>query len=157
MRKTIFLTVIVAFILFNASKCFACVCSYTPPSQGFDRAQAVFTGKVIKAKQSEWIIAVDKVWKGEVEEIITLRGTHAGTSCASSYKKGESYLFLVDVVEAGSRIIYNPQVCNWGIKLKTARLEVSENTYAWVGDVVLKDRGEGKPPIKKNGNRRLSY
>jgi hypothetical protein len=149
MRKATFLIIITAFVLFAANKALACSCSFSHPSQGFDRAQAVFTGKVIKAKKSEWIIFVDKVWKGEVEETITLRDAHAGTSCASGYKKGESYLFLVDVVKSESKTIYNPQVCNWGTRLNAARLEIGANTYAWVEDLVLKDRGEGKPPTKK--------
>ena len=149
MRKAIFLTVIAAIILFNANTALACMCSLSLPSQGFDRAQAVFTGKVTKAKKSEWIVAVDRVWKGEVEETITLRDAHAGTSCRAGYKKGESYLFLVDVVQSKRKAIYNPQVCNWGTRLKAARMEIGDNTYAWVEDLVLKDRGEGKPPIKE--------
>ncbi len=150
MRKAVLLMIVAAFVLFNAGKSLACSCSFSLPSQGFDRAQAVFTGKVIKAKKFEWIIVVDRVWKGEVEETITLRDAHAGTSCAAGYKKGESYLFLVSVVKSERQIIYNPQVCNWGTRLKAARMEIGENTYAWVEDLVLKDRGEGKPPIKKD-------
>lgn len=149
MRKLIFLTIIAACLLFNATLSLARVCIFSLPSQGFDRAQAVFTGKVIKAKKSEWTVAVDRVWKGEVEETVTLRDAHAGTSGRAGYKRGESYLFLVDVVKCESRIIYYPQVCNWGTRLKAVRIKIGENTDAWVEDLVLKDRGEGKPPVKK--------
>ena len=149
MRKAALLIVITAFVLVAANKALACSCSISLPSQGFDRAQAVFTGKVIKAKKSEWTIVVDRVWKGEVGETITLRDAHAGTSCASGYKKGESYLFLVDVVKSERRTIYNPQICNWGTRLKAARMEIGENAYAWVEDLVLKGRGEGKLPIRE--------
>ena len=150
MRKVTVLILIVAFALFATHKAQACSCSFSPPSQGYDRAQAVFTGKVIKAKKAEWIIVVDRVWKGEMEETVTLRDAHAGTSCAAGYKKGESYLFLVDVEKSEHKAIYNPQVCNWGTRLRAARFKVGENTYAWVEELVLKDRGEGKPPIMKN-------
>jgi hypothetical protein len=149
MRKILFLLSIGAIILSTSDKSFACVCSSRPPSEGFDKAQAIFIGKVTKAKKSEWIVAVDRVWKGEVQETITLRDSMPGTSCAIGFKKGESYLFLVKFVKSERKIIYYPQVCNWGTRLKSTRLEIGENTYAWVEDLVLKDRGDGKPPIKK--------
>ncbi|HEV2799813.1 MAG TPA: hypothetical protein VGW12_04915 [Pyrinomonadaceae bacterium] len=149
MRKVTLLMVAAAFILIIADGALACSCAYSSPSQGFDRAQAVFTGKVVRAKGSEWVVAVDKVWKGEVRETTTLRDAHAGTSCASSYKKGASYLFLVDVEVSERGTVYHPQVCNWGTMLKASRVEAGGNTESWVEDIVLKDRGEGKPPIKK--------
>ncbi len=140
MRKA---TWLIAFgiLLFSASESFACVCRAITPAQGFDRAQAVFTGKVIKAKKSEWTVAVDRVWKGDVEEIITLRDAHAGSSCASSYKRGESYLFLINVEKSKRAVVYSPQICNWGTRLKSAQVRFSEGTpYSWIEDLVLKDR-----------------
>jgi len=148
MRKAALSVIVLALVLTADDKALACSCFYSRPSEGFDRAQAVFTGRIIKAEKSEWVVAVERVWKGEMAERVTLRDAHAGTSCAAGYKKGARYLFLVDVVKSERGAVYSPQVCNWGTRLRAGRIEVGENTYAWVEDVVLKDRGEGKLPIK---------
>lgn len=148
MKAVRFLLMTTLFVMCGEAA-LGCSCLYVPPSQGFDEAQAVFTGRVIKAKKSKWTIAVDRVWKGDVQERITLCDAHAGTSCAASYKHGESYLFLVNVKKSGQKVLYSPQVCSWGTRLKSARLQIEGDTYSWVEDLVLKGRGEGMPPVRK--------
>jgi hypothetical protein len=143
-----------AILLFTASESFACMCGAITAAQGFDQAQAVFTGKVIKAKKSEWIVVVDRVWKGEVEETITLRYAHPRSSCAAGYERGESYLFLINVEKSEHKVVYSPQICNWGTRLKSAKVEFEGTPATLIEDLVLKDRGTGKPPTKKKSQDR---
>ena len=42
----------------------ACSCDPISPSEGFDRAQYVFTGKVVEMDGHTWTIDVNRVWKG---------------------------------------------------------------------------------------------
>jgi len=154
MRKAPFLAIAFGILLFSASDSSACTCGAITPAQGFNQAQAVFTGKVTKAKKSEWTVVVDRVWKGEVEETITLRDAHPGSSCAGSYRRGESYLFLINVEESEQKVVYSPQICNWGARLKSARVEFEGTPATLIEDLVLKDRGAGKPPTKKKYQHR---
>jgi hypothetical protein len=117
MRKVPLLLIAFGILVFSATETSACMCGAITPAQGFDQAQAVFTGKVIKVKKSEWTILVDRVWKGEIEETITLHDAHRGSSCAAGYKRGESYLFLINVEKSEQKLVYSPQVCNWGTRL----------------------------------------
>lgn len=127
-----------------------CSCGATTPSQGFDRAQAVFTGTILNSKKSKWVVSVERVWKGEVESQITLRDAHAGSSCASQFKKGVGYLFLVNVEKTAGLIAYTPQVCNWGTRLNATKVGFGDQgPYRWTEDWVLMDRGEGTVPTKK--------
>jgi hypothetical protein len=148
MRK---LSCLISFVilLLTASESFACMCGAITPAQGFDQAQAVFIGKVIKARKSEWTVVVDRVWKGEVEETIMLRDAHPRSSCAVGYERGESYLFLVNVEKSERKVVYSPQVCNWGPRLKSAKVGFEGTPASWIEDLVLKDRGAGTPPMKK--------
>lgn len=146
MRKAKWLLIGIALLPLSAVHSFACTCTFIAPSRGDDKAQVVFTGKVIKSKKREWTIAVDKVWKGEVGKVITLRDAHSGTSCAASFLLGKSYLILADVGKSALRTVYIPQLCNWSIRLKSARLSVGEQGYFWAEEAVLENRGDGKPP-----------
>jgi hypothetical protein len=156
MRNLPLLLIAFGILLFTASESSACTCGAIKPSQGFDQAQAVFTGKVIKAKKSGWAIIVDRVWKGEIEETITLRDAHAGSSCASGYKRGESYLFLINVEESQQKVVYSPQICNWGTRLRSAKVEFEGTPASWIEDLVLKDRGAGTAPMKKVSKQKMS-
>jgi hypothetical protein len=156
MRKVPLLAIAFGILLFSASESSACTCGAITPAQGFDQARAVFTGKVTKAKKSEWTVVVDRVWKGEVEETITLRDAHPGSSCAGSYKRGESYLFLINVEESEQKVVYSPQACNWGTRLKSAKVGFDGTPASWIEDLVLKDRGAGMLPTKKVSKQKMS-
>ena len=156
MRKVPLLLIAFGILLVTASESSACTCRAIKPAQGFDQAQAVFTGKVIKAKKSEWTIIVDRVWKGEIEETIALRDAHPGSSCAAGYKRGESYLFLINVQRSEHKLVYSPQICNWGTRLKSAKVEFEGTPASWIEDLVLKDRGAGTPPMKKVSKQKMS-
>jgi hypothetical protein len=139
-----------------ASPVLACMCPYVPPDHAFAGAEAVFTGKVIRSSKSKWTVEVDRVWKGEVESQIKLFDAHAGTSCSTrGFKKGRSYLFLVNIENKNGKIRYSPQVCNWTVALKSAKVAFTEGKIIigegagarWTEDWVLLGHGEGKPPL----------
>jgi hypothetical protein len=122
---------------------------FSSPSQGFERAHAVFTGKIVQASKAHWIVEVNRVWKGEVESQIVLTDAHAESSFAASYKLGESYLFLVNVEAVNGTTQYSPQVCNWGTRLKGAKVALNPKGPARrVEEWVLMGHGEGRRPIK---------
>ena len=134
----------------------ACLCPFISPPAGFARAEAVFTGKVIRSGKSTWTVAVDRVWKGEVESQIELFDAHAGSSCATGgFKKGRSYLFLVNVENKNGTVRYSPQVCNWTVALKGRKIIIDEGGITvgegprakLVEELVLTGQGEGKPPL----------
>jgi hypothetical protein len=123
---------------------------FPSPTRGFDRATAVFTGKIIQASKGEWIVEVTRIWKGDVEFQIILFDAHAGTSCSTSgYKTGQSYLFLVNVENTIGITRYSPQVCNWGARLRSSKVRVDEKGPArWVENWVLMGHGKGRSTIK---------
>ena len=142
------------------SSILACMCPYKSPQSGFAVAEAVFSGKVIRSSKSKWTVEVDRVWKGEVESQIELFDANAGTSCSTrGFKKGRSYLFLVDVENKDGRVRYSPQPCNyWTVALKRSKITVKESGITigegpeakWAEEWVLMGQGEGKPPLTRN-------
>jgi len=149
MKKITVLVIFIVVFLLSANNALACVCEFALPAQDYDRAQVVFTGKVIKAKKSAWTIIVDRVWKGEIKETVVLRDFLPKSSCSASFKKEVSYLFLVNVVESKGKTVYYPQVCSWGnTRLNKYRVEVGGNNYMLIEDIVLRNRGEGYFPLK---------
>jgi hypothetical protein len=57
---------LVLAICWTAGTVAAQVCSCPPssPEEGFNRAQYVFTGKVLRADQHVWLVEIERVWKG---------------------------------------------------------------------------------------------
>ncbi|SRR6266542_1304118 len=148
--RTFIRIIILSCVVFAARQVFACSCGAITPSAGFDRAQAVFTGAVVKASKSKWTISVQRVWKGDVESLVTLHDAHAGTSCASRFMRGVSYLFLVNVEPVHDSVRFSPQVCNWTNRLKSDMLRLRDDGPSrWVEDWVLMGRGDGRPPRKR--------
>ncbi len=142
---------VAAFLVLNASAAAACMCmTIGSPKTNLAKVQAVFLGKVVATKKHEWTIAVDKVWKGEVEEKVLMRDPSAGSSCESQFKLGESYIFFAYVKESKRKVIFNPAVCTWTTSL-TYRHE-----GVLVSEFVLKELGEGQPPIKKTPKEKVS-
>jgi hypothetical protein len=137
------------FIVASGTSSLACSCMFTTPSEGFDRAKAVFTGTVVAAGKSKWTVAVKRVWKGEIGSQVVLFDAHAGTSCATKYEVGKKYLFLVNIEEVDGRVRYSPQVCNWGARLRSHKVIIREREPAkWIEDWVLMGHGPGHAPSK---------
>src|SRR5713226_3152057 len=83
MKNCLRLLVLVSYWLWGAGAAHACSCDPTSPEAGFDRAQYVFTGKVVQADQHEWLIEVDSVWKGheKLGHTVKLKDAYAYTDC----------------------------------------------------------------------------
>ena len=130
---------------------FGCTCGAISPAQGFEQAEAVFTGSVIRSRKSQWRIKVERVWKGDVESEVIVFDAYAGSSCSTSgYKRGTNYLFLVNVESARGLTRYSPQVCNWGTQLKFSMVSfLDEGPAKFIEDWVLEGRGEGRSPNRR--------
>ena len=103
MKKVITLMGVALFLSLNTSAVSACMCMGLPtPKESLAELGAVFQGKVVVAKRGEWTIAVEKV---------LMRDRSVGTSCASRYNLGESYIFFADVEQTKKRAIYHPRAC----------------------------------------------
>jgi len=97
-------------LLLSFDVAFGCVCVHaenpTPESvraarqKEFDKATVVFSGEVIKSGRFKVEFKVDKIWKGDSVNHITMLtgtidngdGTHTSSSCDFSFKLGEKYL-----------------------------------------------------------------
>ena len=148
--RTVTRLILFIVLIFAGRQVFGCVCGAVSPSEGFDRAQADFTGTVIKTSKSEWTVSVQRVWKGDMESVVTVYDAHAGTSCASHFRRGVAYLFLVDVQSSQAAVRYSPQVCNWTNRLKSDKVRFGDDGPArWVEDWVLMGHGDGRPVLRR--------
>ena len=133
-------------MLVLGSSVHACICPAVLPSAAFDRAEAVFTGKVVRSGKHEWTVKVNRVWKGDVAAEVTVFDAHPNSNCASRFKRGTEYLFLVDIDNSEETVRYSPQECNWGTRLRGPKIRVEDSPERLVEDFVLEGRGEGRPP-----------
>jgi len=149
MKKTITFLGVVTFLALNAGVASACMCaSIGTPKTNLAEARAVFRGKVLAAAKGEWIIAVDKVWKGEVGKKVLLRDPRVGTSCESEFVSGQSYIFFTDLGQSGREVIYHPKACTWTTSL----------TYRHEGELaserIQRELGKGRPPSKSSSKEK---
>ncbi len=88
--------VLCLFIFGTLSASLGHACSCVGPQnakEGMVKAKAVFSGKVIKASEAEWLFQVERVWKGEaVARRAIVRASMPGTSCSSKFDMGERYI-----------------------------------------------------------------
>ena len=73
-----------------------CSCPPNSPDEGFDRAQYVFTGKVVSAQNHVWFVAVERVWKGQekLRRTIKLMDVYARMDCEFFSSLGSAISFL---------------------------------------------------------------
>ncbi len=93
MKYVSLLLVIGATVLLNPGKAAACFCGSPDFSQSIMDAKAIFSGKVVEVSSKKVVFAVEEVWKGQIEEEITLGNDWS--SCAFPFKQGETYLVYV--------------------------------------------------------------
>lgn len=118
--------------MLGADAALACSCDPISPSAGFDRAQYVFTGKVVRAEHHTWLVAVDRVWKGkgELAGTVKLMDVYAAMDCEFFFEMGRRYLFFAIVAKGGRDVFYHPQVCNWTRPLQSSRVvTMTTNLY----------------------------
>ncbi|HWM27438.1 MAG TPA: hypothetical protein VNQ14_03190 [Woeseiaceae bacterium] len=126
----------------------ACSCDAVSPSEGFDRAQYVFTGKVVKAEHHTWLIAVDRVWKGreKLAGSVKLMDIYAAMDCELFFELGRSYIFFAILAKGGRDVFYHPLACNWTRPLQSSRVATKENESLWIEDFIVREHGPGEPP-----------
>jgi hypothetical protein len=126
----------------------ACSCEPISPEAGFERAQYVFTGKVVKAEHHIWLVDVERVWKGheKLDRTVRLMDVYAEMDCEFFFELGRRYLFFTIVAKGGRDVFYHPQACNWTSPLQSTRVLAQENGSLWLEDLIVREHGPGEPP-----------
>jgi hypothetical protein len=141
----------------GAAAAHACSCKETSPAEGFNRAQYVFTGKVVEAGTHTWVVEVDRVWKGR--ETLTrsarLMDVYAKMECEFFFNKGERYLFFAILAKSPRDVFYHPQACNWTSPLRSRPVLTPEGVSLWLEDLIVSEHGPGEPPRDERGSGRL--
>lgn len=148
---------LLASMVLGAGVAHGCSCEQMSPAAGFDRAQYVFTGKVIEAGTHTWLVEVDRVWKGQEKlgRMTRLMDVYAAIDCQFYFELGERYLFYAIVAKSGRAVFYHPQVCNWTSRLRSKRVLTSRGESIWLEDLVAREHGPGKPPREEHSSTRL--
>ena len=125
----------------------ACPCQPITPEEGFDRAQYVFTGKVVEIDGHTWTVEVDRVWKGaeKLASHVRLLDVYASIDCESYFALGRSYIFFAIVAKSSRYVYYQSEVCNWTRALRSTRVAGSHGSL-WLEDSIVQDHGPGEPP-----------
>lgn len=137
--------------IFGSNAALACNCERVSPSVGFDRAQYVFTGKVVEAKHHLWRIAVDRVWKGskKIAGTVRLMDAYPAMVCETFFELGRSYLIFAvlgkGVLGKDRDLFYHPLVCSWTGPLHSNRVVTRDNESLWVEDFIVREHGPGEP------------
>lgn len=96
MRSAIIINIIILFL--SSTFCWACSCAISENAvQEMNIRDAVFLGEVTVVKEvenwsAETTFKVKNVYKGEIEEFVTLRHGLPSPSCGISFEPGETYL-----------------------------------------------------------------
>lgn len=125
----------------------ACACEPISPAEGFERAQFVFTGKVVETVEHEWTVDVDRVWKGseKLAARVRLLDVYAGIDCASYFETGRDYLFFAIVAKSSRYVYYQPQVCNWTSPLHSRQVPGRDGSV-WLEEFMVETYGPGESP-----------
>jgi hypothetical protein len=147
MKMLVWLTVLVFCWMYDADDARACSCDRGTPAAGYDRAQYVFTGKVLDADHHEWLIGIERVWKGRDKLGLTvkLKDAYASTDCEFFFQEGQRYLFFAIVAKGGKHVFYHPQVCNWTSPLQSMRVP-DQAEPLWIEDYIVRVHGPGELP-----------
>lgn len=88
-----------SLFLLGANAAMACKCAPTTPQQSLERANAVFSGKVIDVDKSSnpseanrITFEVSKVWKGTNKQKLVITTSSSSASCGYSFQEGKEYL-----------------------------------------------------------------
>ena len=96
MRKYVLVVLLCPFLAPFVSESAACSCVERSPCQTFAAASAVFVGDVISVQQGATEVVarlqVRHVWKGQLDEIVSVRGGSSGSSCDVHFEVGQRRL-----------------------------------------------------------------
>ena len=126
----------------------SCSCAASSPAEGFDRAQYVFTGKVVNAEHHVWLVEVERVWKGhdKLRRTVRLMDVYAKMDCEFYFELGQRYLFFTILAKGGRDVFYHPQACNWTRPLQSTRIPGPDNESLRLEDLIIRQHGPGEPP-----------
>ena len=126
----------------------ACPCEEVSPTEGFDRAEYVFTGRVVETAAHTWAVDVDRVWKGseKLARQVRLLDVYLSTDCEFFFEPGRDYLFFAIVAKSSRYVYYQPQVCNWTSALHSKRVNGSDGRPLWLEDFIERTYGPGESP-----------
>jgi hypothetical protein len=135
----------------------ACPCEPITPTEGFDRAQYVFTGRVVETAVHAWVVDVQRVWKGgeKLAGRIRLLDVYLSTDCEFFFEPGRDYLFFAIVAKSSRYVYYQPQVCNWTNALHSKRVSGSDGKSLWLEDFIESNYGSGESPKGEDPWKRL--
>jgi hypothetical protein len=134
--------------MWSADAAQACRCDPISPQAGFERAQYVFTGKVVQAEHHTWVVEVERVWKGHerLTRTIRLMDVYAKMDCEFFFQLGQGYLFFAILAKGGRDVFYHPQVCNWTRPLRSTRVPTKGSESLWIEDAIVREHGPGERP-----------
>src|SRR5262245_9781261 len=147
MRNLVRLVAVAVCWTWGAGAVHACSCDPVTPEAGFERAEYVFTGEVVEAKNHIWIVEVDRVWKGheKLGRSVELMDVYARMDCEFFFKLGERYVFFAVLAKGGRHVFYHPQACNWTRALRSTHV-TQGNESLWLEDLIVREHGPGEPP-----------
>jgi Tissue inhibitor of metalloproteinase len=148
MKTLMKLLVLAICLIWPIGAAHACSCRPITPETGFDQAQYVFTGKVVKAEHHIWLIEVERVWKGHdrLTRTVELMDVYAQMDCAFFFKLGQRYVVFAVLAKGGRKIFFHPQACNWTRPLRSTRVPAEGNESLWLEDLIVREHGPGEPP-----------
>jgi hypothetical protein len=148
MKILVKLLVLASCWLWEAGAAYACSCVPISPAAGFERAQYVFAGKVVRADEHTWHVEIERVWKGHerLARTVKLMDAYASTDCQFFFQLGQRYLFFAVLAKSGREVFYHPQVCNWNKPLQSTRVPAEGNESLWLEDLIAREHGPGEPP-----------
>jgi len=136
MKSLRIIILIAAFLLINFDSVLGCVCVPATIPQQIERAQTIFSGKVIGRTSLGIRFKVQNWWKGASRrsEISLYADSKVITDCDVSLKIGETYLVYAFSSSPGNKLETNQ--CSGTKELKSAEDD-------------LKILGKAKPPKRK--------
>jgi len=102
MKKAILFLFALTGVLASYQASFACSCGFPTVGDALKRADAVFTGKVIRIESDGVKFKIEKSWKGVDATIIKVYVRGLGSSCDPGIRKGRR--FIVYAYPGGRRI-----------------------------------------------------
>jgi hypothetical protein len=123
----------------------ACACEPSSPAQGFERAQYVFTGKVVETIEHTWTVDVERVWKGSEKLAARVRLLDVYAGIDFYFERGRAYVFFAIVAKSSRYVYYQPQVCNWTSALRSRRVPGQDGSV-WLEQFIVEMYGPGESP-----------
>lgn len=95
------------FLLFGARETFACSCAprEATANDDFQKAAAVFTGRVLDVQRKESSntvtvkLAVQKYWKGKISKEVKIMTAKDSAACGFNFEVGKDYLVYATETE----------------------------------------------------------